>query len=245
MLIADRLGNLQVSQDPDKFPVEFPTGMKPSVSVQLSERDRQLLAILTRKIRVLTIEQIARTWFHNSDNPKAAAKRRVKRMSEAGWLATKTMLAHPEILLEEPVFKWLPGNESPGFGQIAYRLKARWNQSPVSTSFVLATSQAGRTFGGYVADRAPRQSEASHDLHLAQVYLLYRVDRPASAKRWVSEHQLYAEGGGRGERLPDAILRHPSRNRSKDYIIEFGGAYSKSKLSEFHAALSHLRYEIW
>lgn len=209
------------------------------------ERDEKLFWTLTRMVRLVTLEQAARTWWSNSPRPLVAARSRLRQLSEDGLVQLVTVMAHPEIKLVAPVFSWAPGDKDPPFGRIAYQLQVRWRRPLVATSIVIATKEALRRFGGYIGDRLPRPSETTHDIHLSSVYLQLLADDPAKARFWVSEHQLYAEGHGRHERLPDAIIRSRSGRGNEKLIVEFGGAYTKSKLQQFHDEFKRLRYEVW
>jgi hypothetical protein len=214
------------------------------MTLRIAKRDRDILTALTRRVRVLSLAQIGRTWFNDVGDPADAARRRIVQFAEEGLVTLTTAMAHPELPLEGPQFTWRPGDPDPEFGQLAYRLQSRWCRPVQPTTLVLAAKLANKRFGGYVGGRPPRRSEVTHDLHLAAVYLWFLEHRPALAKRWVSEHEQYALGGGRNARLPDAIVPH-RHNRQKDLVIEFGGAYAKSKLQEFHEELNHLAYQIW
>jgi hypothetical protein len=108
---------------------------------------------------------------------------------------------------------------------------------------------AANRFGGY-GGRPPRAVERTHDIHMARVYLLYRLREPELIRQWVFEEEVKMERKleSRGERqqdekLPDVIIRSPAGTR----VIEFGGAYSKAKLASFHAYCKErsLPYEIW
>lgn len=215
------------------------------MAIVLTDLDERILWTLTRKIRLVTLDQAARTWWSSSPRPLAAAKSRLRRLSSDGLVRLVSVMAHPEIKLVAPVFSWAPGDKDPPFGRIAYQLQVRWRRPLVATPIVIATKEALRRFGGYIGDRLPRPAEVSHDVNLSSVYLQLLADDPARARFWVSEHQLYAEGGGRNERLPDAILRSARNRPDGNLIIEFGGAYTKSKLQQFHSEFSAFRYEVW
>lgn len=215
------------------------------MSIRLEAREQELLELLTRRVRVLSLEQVARTFYPEHDDAIGRARRRIRALSRAGWISVVNKMAHPELDLEGPLFVWHPSDSWIEFGELSYRLRRRWRLPPRNTLFVAATKSANRRFGGYVGGRQSRRSEVTHDLHLAAVYLWYRTHAPAKAKRWVSEQEQYALGGGRGRRLPDAIIRAGKSTRGQDLIVEFGGAYSKRKLEEFHAAMHHLPYQLW
>jgi hypothetical protein len=213
--------------------------------MQLTESDREILETLTHRVRVLTVRQVARTWFCDSVDPMRRAKRRLAVLQRAGHVFLSTVVAHPELPLQRPVLEWHPDDAMPDFGPIAYRLQSRWTSPVTTTNLVLAAHAARCRFGGYIAERQPRRSEVTHDLHLACVYLWYRHNRPELAKQWVSEHELYARGGGRNARLPDALIRDRRRRPGRDLVVEFGGSYSKQKLVEFHEELKETAYQIW
>jgi hypothetical protein len=164
-------------------------------------------------------------------------------LEQAGLVTRITVFALPEIDLKGPQLIWNVGDPQPEFGPIAYRLKARWRGEARTTPIIIATRRAAGKYGGH-GGRKPRRTETTHDIGLAAVYLRLLQDDPDRAKNWVSEAALIAQGGGRNEKLPDAIIRTRSDRAT---VIEFGGQYSKGKLEEFHAAAEKrgLPYELW
>ena len=207
----------------------------------LTPRDEDILRILTHRLRLISIQQVARIWWTRAQPASAAS--RLRQLAAAGLVEAMTVMAHPEIELKAPILCWRPSDAEPDFGAASYRLKARWTKAPTATPLVFATREAMAMYGGYIGGRGPRPSEATHDIHLAQVYFRLMDAYPKLADRWVSENQQYAEGGGRDERLPDALIR--GRPGSPPRIVEFGGAYSKAKLIEFHRGMSSFAYEVW
>jgi len=210
--------------------------------VDLTSRDLELLDTLTRKVRVLTIQQIARTWWTTSQRAIENARERVSVLSSRQLLQTQRVPAHPELPLEAPAASWNIGEAKPDFGSVSYRLKARWKDHLVSTLCVSATSSSANRFSGH-GGRFPRQVERSHDIHLAAVYLRYRQEQPELVPGWIFEEQLREEKQRRSGRLPDVIICTGSTNK----VVEFGGAYPKAKLEAFHAYCKEqeLPYEIW
>lgn len=213
------------------------------VVMELDTTDETLLWVLTHRLRLLSVAQVARTWWPTVQQRSVEA--RLRGLVKAEMIRIESFMAHPELPLPGPVFSWHPGDVEPAWGPIAYRLQSRWPKPLVATPLVFATPQCTRMFGGYTGGRGPRPSEATHDLHLGQVYLVLRQREPKTEKRWVSENELYAEGRGRNERLPDAIIRGPRAGAPPTRVIEFGGAYKKSKLEEFHREMARFRYEVW
>lgn len=208
----------------------------------LTRRDLRMLEILTHRLRVISLDQIARVFWGDTSNSRENARRRLALLEGEGLVETGVLLTRSLPPLEVPIARWAPGSPRPDFGPIAHQLKSRWPRQLQSTSVVIATAVAGHRFGGG-GGRKPRTSEASHDLGLASVYLRLVETDPARAGAWVSEATLYRRGGGRNEKLPDAMILRPEERT----IIEFAGEYRKTKLEEFHIHCEDqgLAYELW
>lgn len=211
----------------------------------ITSRDNEILDALTLRVRVLTVEQITRTWWSGLRHGRRAAVRRLEVLELAGSIHTFDMLAHPELSLESPIGHWRPGAPTPDFDELAYRLGKRWALPPIRHTAVIATRKSGRLYGGW-GGRHPRPTERTHDLHMAAVFLRKRMLEPAIAGNWISEEKLRERGKGARTReklhLPDAIVTRPRRT-----AIEFGGAYRVEKLRSFHTYCQRigLSYEIW
>jgi hypothetical protein len=216
--------------------------------VQLTRRDREILDALTKRIRVFSLHQIARTWWADCSDPERVADNRLRQLAADDLLEIRRAPAHPELPLEEPVVTWALGEGTPDFGSVSYKLQARWSAHPILTPCVSATKKATRLFGGH-GGRGPRDVERTHDIHMARVFLLYRIRRPEVLPGWVFEEQIKAERklerrrAEYGEKLPDVVLREGSSSR----VVEFGGAYNKDKLTAFHGYCKEYSfpYEIW
>jgi hypothetical protein len=214
----------------------------------LTKRDIEILNILTKAVRVLTVPQIARTWWPESPNGIRVAENRLRALAAERLVYIERAPAHPELLLEMPVASWRPGAAEPDFGAVAYSLQSRWREHPVLTPCVSATEGAANRFGGH-CNRPPRSVERTHDIHMARVYLLYRLRHPELLKDWIFEEQIKSERRlarrepAYGEKLPDVVLRTSSQTR----VIEFGGAYGKDKLIAFHGYCKErsFPYELW
>jgi len=209
---------------------------------QLTTRDVEILDALTKRVRVLTLPQIARTWWTTSKEPRENAKNRLQILQANALVQIQRVPAHPELPIEAPVTTWKPGDAAPDFGAVSYQLKRRWILPTVSTVCIAATPTAVNRLGGY-GGRFPRQIERTHDIHMARVFLLYRQRRPESLSGWIFEEALRQQRGHTSERLPDVILQE----RANQMVIEFGGAYPKAKLEAFHGYCKEktFPYEIW
>ncbi len=218
------------------------------MALVLTKRDLEIFDTLTKRVRVLSLAQVARTWWADAKEPTRVAENRLRILVGENLLQIERAPAHPEIQIEAPVAIWALGQPEPEFGAISYQLQTRWHQHPVLTPCVSASRAAADRFGGY-GGRPPRSVERTHDIHMAQVFLRFRGRHPESVPDWVFEEQVKTErklAGRRstpGEKLPDAFLRSKSGTR----VIEFGGAYGKDKLIAFHGYCKEhsFPYEIW
>lgn len=227
-------------QDPGKF--RRKRAAMGSLALRLTGRDEAILDALTRRVRVFSVFQVARHWWPGQRHGTESALARLTVLESAGLLKEVTEWAHPELNLVIPILSWKPADGVPNLGQVSYRLKSRWTEAPTPVRGFIATRSAGAIFAGS-GGRQPRPSEMTHDLHLAAIFLRILSESPRIAQSWVSEAAQHAAGAGRNERLPDALIK----TRLGTRVLEFGGAYSKRKLAEFHAYCSErsLPYEIW
>ena len=167
---------------------------------------------------------------------------RLVALKEHGYVRLQRVPVHPELELLSAEAFWEEGMSPPDFGLVSYRLMKRWNRHPVMTTLVSATPACASLFSGHCC-RVSREVECRHDVHLSQVYLLYRLRHPSLLPFWVFEERLRNERGRSTEMLPDALIRSQSVVRA----LEFGGSYSKDKLQAFHdyCAAKRIGYEIW
>ena len=93
-----------------------------------TERDHQILDALARKVRLLTIDQIATSWWEATRVPVPNARRRLEQLTAAGYVAAKPVHVSPRIPLTEPLVAWRQGMPVPDFGPIAWKLQSRWPQ---------------------------------------------------------------------------------------------------------------------
>lgn len=213
--------------------------------LSLTARDDEILDTLTLRVRILSLDQIRRTWWPGSVHGRQTALRRITQLEDEGLVHIFQLVAHPELTLCAPLLAWTPKRPDPDFHKVAYRASARWSQPPVQHTAVIATRQAGSHYGGW-GGRYPRLTERTHDLHVAALYLQKCSEDPDTRKYWKSEEKLREERAGKKNsgrhHLPDAIITRPRRT-----VIEFGGAYKVEKLSSFHGYCKDigLPYEIW
>lgn len=210
--------------------------------MSLTDRDSEILVSLSRKIRLLSLDQIADHWWHDCGGPEVAAKRSLKRLVKSGLLKPYRILARPLPPLEEPVVTWEPGEARPRPGAVSWKLQHRWTAPPQYCPVYLASRRAKHLFGGAGNSFLSRPIQATHDLGMSRVYLTFLKNRPADAKAWLGED---VQTAGNRSKNPDAQLFAPDGKVMR--VIEFGGYYAPKRVSSFHhhCVVRALPYEIW
>ena len=207
----------------------------------LTERDFDIIRVLSHRVRFLSLEQIARMWWNAGPQSVATAEARMEQLEKSYYVRSLKVRCHPELPLQTPIHLWNPGDPTPDFGAIAYRLQKRWTQPMRRIKIYVTTDHVtARASVECGCLRSPLQ--AGHDLHVATVYLKLRETWPEGAERWEGEDGLRF---GFGHKVPDAIIRHPKQHIQT--IVEFGGSYRKGRVKEFHEfwAARNVPYMIW
>jgi len=201
----------------------------------------QILRALANDVRVLSLPQVARTWWTNTRWGQSRAKAAMAELERNGWLQIHRSLARPVTELHQPLMSWATGEDEPDFWHLSRVLHKRAMQDASMTSFVFASPRTIVLFG---QGRAPsvKLTQMTHDLHVSEVYLRYRTNG-LSSRHWISEDRLPREWPLR-ER-PDAVLSDDEGRVHR--AVEYGGNYPPKRLAELHTALSsiELAYEIW
>jgi hypothetical protein len=170
----------------------------------------------------------------------AVARTALTRLADAGLIESLTLEAYPLLPLLRPLFAWNVGDPCPPpthWDQIAAQSQNRWNKPHVPVEVWRATKRASHIWGAFHDARRVRHSEASHDLHLAEVFVRYRRERPAAADDWFGE-AAFPKLGFDLKRMkdPDAFLMSDSGTAHR--VVEFAGSYQAEHLWEFHAHCS-------
>jgi len=210
----------------------------------LTERDREIVGMLCCRVRIVSLSQVANHWWSEAKQGLENARRRLSTLVDAGLLKHEHVMARPLPQLSAPVLSWKPGDSDPAFGSVAWQLQSRWKKEPRKTRVYFATTRAANLFGGRAAGRIKQEFQATHDLGVCEMYLQLRDQQPEKALRWIGEDAVAPHR--RGQKLPDAIIAHAADERPQ-LVLEFGGAYDKDRLIDFHADNEEreLPYEIW
>jgi hypothetical protein len=213
-------------------------------SLRLTPRDEDLLRGLTGRFRLITPVLVSRLW----ETSAASAGRRLMRLCSARLLLRTRVLVHPILDLQSPVVTWSPGQPQPDFGAVSYALKARWTSSACPSTVYFAALRTVHLFGG-AGGTLDYPLQATHDLHVAAIYIRLRQDDPELAARWQGE-ELLREGRKKGRgKVCDAALVSvlPSGKVKLTRAVEFGGSYRADRVRAFHRVMENRRlpYELW
>ncbi len=207
----------------------------------LTQRDTQILRVLSLRIRVASLSQLMRAWWRTSEGN--VASRRLAVLERAGLLnSQRCHVALPQCT--GPYCRWNPGDRVPNFGAIAWQLQHRSESRPASHRIYSATARGARRWGGTRQDYLARPFQLAHDLGVAEMFFSMLSERPHLAAAWIDEDRLAPFR--KQQKLPDAVIAtHPSAIPM--LVLEFGGAYPKHRLVEFHDDCHQRRlpYEIW
>ncbi|MBA5868075.1 MAG: hypothetical protein GDA67_15390 [Nitrospira sp. CR1.3] len=212
-----------------------------ALRIQLTARDVIILDAITHRVKLLSLPQIARTWWKGS-RAIMQARKRIRQLALAGYLERLQLFTNQEVMLLAPLATWHSGMAVPDFSTIVRLTRTRWELPIRSTACVVATSvSAVRTGGSY---RIPRNSEATHDLHVAQVYLHKLRQAPRYAEKWSGEMELLTRDIAPCDKVPDALIRQAGRCTAVEVV---GESYSVTKLMAFHEFCSRrsFTYELW
>lgn len=211
------------------------------MTILWTNRDLDIVETLTRRVRLLSIEQIARIWWPAADGLRVV-RRRLQRLID-GRLLDQTMVnAHPPLPVSSPLTVWMPGDDAPDAAAVSAQARSRWTEVAVPTDVFSATRLGANLFGSS-GGRLPDFNHRDHDLLFGQVYAVYRTTRPGEANMWVGEDAL--SKAGYRIKDPDAFLVNDCGHRLR--VIESTGRYSVRQVESFHeyCVERDLPYELW
>lgn len=206
-----------------------------------TRRDLDIVETLTRRVRLLSIDQVARIWWPQARS-RRVVRRRLRRLVAAGLIARTIANVHPLFDLRRPLATWSSGEEEPDFVQVALQARTRWHSPSVPSELFYATRLAANLYGSS-AGHLPELNHRDHDLLLGQVYLVFRKARPADARQWIGEDTR--PKAGYRIKDPDAFLVDDDGKLLR--VIESAGRYSTAQVASFHDHCVEygLPYELW
>lgn len=212
--------------------------------MRLTDRDSEIVSTLAARVRLFTLNQIARTWWASSKHSHDQARKRLKQLEDELLLRRLRLTVVELHELSSPIVTWAPGQDQPNLGSAAWKMQSRWHATPRPVSAYIATKAAAKQFGGAATGRLKHHYQATHDIGVAEMYLQLRKSRADLIQYWVGEDILAPHR--RRQKLPDAVIASLP-GATPQLVLEFGGAYDKARLLAFHQECSAnaLPYEIW
>ncbi len=209
-------------------------------TISLTERDRRLIGLLAKRVRMLSVAQVAARFWGDSAERVRLARERLRRLQSAGLLDLVERPCRPMIEIGQPLIIWRAHRAAPDFAALARQLTGRWPDRIERLPCVTVTDEGARGVAGVRAATPPADSEVTHDLHVAEVYFRMLDELPARASTWTLETRLPK---GQGVKVPDAMVRDGLERTA----IEFGGLYDRPKLEAFHefCRSKGMGYELW
>lgn len=209
-----------------------------------THQEFDLLETLTRRVRLLSVDQIARIPWRQVDSQrymKRPSGPRLRRLIQAGLLA-RAFINVRRLKPTCPLFRWRPGDDEPNVEQLVATITTRWPVAAQPVEVYWASRYAASLFGSS-AGRLPKLHHRDHDLLLADAYLHYRVHERAWAMLWRGEDSR--PKAGYQIKDPDAFL--VDREGRIVRVIESTGRYGVRQIEAFHdhCASENLSYELW
>jgi len=204
-------------------------------------RDLDIVETLTRRVSLLTLDQIARIWWPTAGSARVV-RRRLRRIAAGGLVACHLLNVCRLPRLAGPLLSWIPGQPDPDYQAVSHRARCRWTL-PASPELILVATPLAANLFGSTARGLPPMEHRDHDLLLAEVYVFYRRSRPRDASMWTGECAL--SKAGYRIKDPDAFLIDPAGKRHR--AIESAGRYGPDRIEEFHLHCfsRELPYELW
>jgi hypothetical protein len=211
-------------------------------SFDLTQRDHEICSTVALKIQFVEEHQAARTWWEGRPSGREGAARRLRLLAQAGYLKRLRLRVHPELPLTRPIWSWAPGFPPPPFGSVSFQSRARWTEPLRCVSAYASSERTAKSLAGS-GGRLSRPLQATHDLHVAAIYLRLLRENPVEARGWVSDRVLGPLR--RGKKIPDAEIQDAEGRTLK--VIEFGGSYPPERVRKVHedCELRGVPYELW
>ena len=205
-----------------------------------TDRDLDIVETLTRRVRLLTLEQVAGIWWPDAVTLRVV-RRRLRKLADAGLIERRVINIGVRPTPLTPLVGWSPGDDVPNADQISRLARSRWIRGTVSRELVSATKLAANLFGSTLTGLPPVHHR-DHDLLLSDVYAHYRKAKPVPASDWRNADSL---PGDRNLPRADAFLVDAEQTVIR--AIKSAGRAKPKVISTFHVRLANanLAYELW
>lgn len=190
--------------------------------------DMAILGRLARAYRLTTASLEAEVLEVSS----IAAKRRLDRMVDAGFLKKQTVNVRVSPPGLSPVLTWNVHDAAPDFGALSYLLCKRWDDLVPHFEHTYSIAPKSLALLAMPKRKSYVTGQASHDLGVFRMWQWAKQNCPKY--EFVGE-DVFAPDRGNGEIIEDAQLHV---NGKPIALMEFGGAYRVERLREIHDSIS-------
>jgi hypothetical protein len=195
-----------------------------------------VLRALAVQVGTLSLDQIVRGWLAPGHNAEQHAESLITNLVRAKLICRRIVEAHPLICIKRPLFSWRPGKPAPNeelLSELSVKSCRRWTESEKPVEVFIASRIAVRLFGAFGSARDAKPCEATHDLHVSEVFIRYRRFATRLSRTWLGESAFPKLGLHiRGIKDPDAFLMGSKHRANR--VVEFAGKYSVKHLQRFH-----------
>ena len=206
--------------------------------------EEEILISLAWHVRVLSVEQLARTWWSGLATGTRLANNFVKARSATDWLHVRHVLSRKPTPLAEPLQTWHPDAPVPDFAELSRLLHRRARTPARKFRVVTASRKCRELFGMVGAAHRPKLTQLSHELFVSEVFIRYLQNGfNVFSGEWVSEDRFPSSWPIRVR--PDGLIKDAEGNIVR--AIEYGGAYGVRRLRGLYGALKgiSLPCEVW
>jgi len=206
----------------------------------ISERDEQIFHTLGFKVRLMTFDQVATTWWNDTRSGLKSAKKRLSLLIKNKYLKCLYVHAQPIIEIKGPVYTWTPPSGPPPDAiSLSTKFKNRLSAPPQVIPVFILTQKCANLIGG-IGGKLLNHLHATHDLHVSEVYVFLLKNDLESANAWVGEDFFNKRGKGLVD--PDAIIKN-----SPETFVEFCGKYDAQRIIHFHKDCQNNNkgYQLW
>lgn len=210
-----------------------------------TRRDLSIVSALTVRCRLMSLEQIAANWWPLATGSVHNVTRSLNRLIDAGLLDEFEVDIEMLPQMTKPLASWRPGIVDEAIfdpQKISHQLQSRWHGQSQRCRVYAPTALAAHLYGS-LTHGLHDPLQATHDVHVAELYLLYRRRDPTLAEHWRGEGCFRKAGFALKD--PDAFLVDSAFKPT--FAVEFGGKYPAERVAAFddHCRTHALPYELW
>ncbi len=196
----------------------------------LSQSSAYLGQTLALSTPIVTTDWAERHQYSVFRNSKGSTRKDIEALEDICFANIEERIINPPPMITAPLLSWEPGvRQFINPEAISYLARTRRYPGLIRAKIITATPTAIRYYIGRRASIRPRQVDITHDLILAEAFL---ISSPEEQRSWAAEHIYRGDLQYRekGAKVPDAICT----SRGKACVMEsLGTGYSGERVKKF------------